>query len=120
MDGELFMCQIYVDDIIFGSSNPSFSEEFKKMMADMFEMSMMGELNFFLGLQMRQRKNGTFIFQKKYVKDMLKKFDMVNAKGLRTPIQTNSHLDLKENGNPLIKSISFRDRFPTLSFMHLA
>lgn len=56
MDGELFVCQIYVHNIIIGSTNHTLSEEFEKMMADKFEMSMIGELKFFLGLQIRQQK----------------------------------------------------------------
>ena len=65
---DLFVCQIYVDDIIFGCTNPDISEEFAKMMSKKYEMSMMGELKFFLGLQIRQQKNGTFISQEKYIK----------------------------------------------------
>src|SRR3954466_12750417 len=61
---ERFVCQIYVDDIIFGCTNPDISEEFTKMMSKKYEMSMMGELKFFLGLQIRQQKNGTFISRK--------------------------------------------------------
>ena len=58
-DDELFVCQIYVDDIIFGSTNPHFSEKFGKLMSEKFEMSMMSELKFFLGLQIKQTKEGT-------------------------------------------------------------
>ena len=61
---ELFVCQIYVDDIIFGSTNPHFSEKFGKLMSEKFEMSMMSELKFFLGLQIKQTKEGTFVSQK--------------------------------------------------------
>jgi hypothetical protein len=61
-------------------------------------MSMMGELKFFLGLQVKQLKEGTFISQTKYTHDMLKKFDMVNAKPIKTPMPTNRHLDLNEEG----------------------
>ena len=57
-----------------------------------FEMSMMGELKFFLGFQIKQVKDGTFISQTKYTHDMLKKFDMVNAKPIKTPMPTNGHL----------------------------
>ena len=53
---ELFVCQIYVDDIIFGSTNPTLCKEFGEMMAREFEMSMIGELNFFLGFQIKQLK----------------------------------------------------------------
>ena len=57
---DLFVLQIYVDDIIFGSTNQDFCDEFRKMMASEFEMSMIGELSYFLGLQINQIKNGTF------------------------------------------------------------
>ena len=69
VNGELFVCQIYVDDIIFGSTNPHFSEKFGKLMSEKFEMSMMSELKFFLGLQIKQTKEGTFVSQTKYNKD---------------------------------------------------
>jgi hypothetical protein len=56
--GELFVCQIYVDDIIFSCIKQYYSEEFGKMMAKAYDMSMMGELKFFLGLQIRHQENG--------------------------------------------------------------
>jgi hypothetical protein len=65
MGKDLFMCQIYIDDIIFGSTNKSFCEEFSKIMTYRFEMSMMGVLTFFLGFQIKQAKEGTFICQTK-------------------------------------------------------
>ena len=76
VNGELFVCQIYVDDIIFGSTNPHFSEKFGKLMSEKFEMSMMSELKFFLGLQIKQTKEGTFVSQTKYTKDLFKKLNM--------------------------------------------
>ena len=57
---DLFVCQVYVDDIIFGSTNQEFCDEFGKMMANEFEMSMIGDLSYFLGLQIKQLKNGIF------------------------------------------------------------
>nr|CAH66492.1 H0321H01.1 [Oryza sativa]CAH66516.1 OSIGBa0142C11.4 [Oryza sativa] len=95
---DLFICQIYVDDIIFGSTNASFCEEFSSIMTKRFEMSMMVELTFFLGLQVKQAQEGTFISQTKYVKDILKKFGMEDAKPIKTPMPTNGHLDLDDNG----------------------
>ena len=59
--GDLFICQLYVDDIIFGSPNISFNEEFAALMTEKFEMSMMGELKFFLGFEIKQGLEGTFI-----------------------------------------------------------
>ena len=60
-DGELFVCQIYVDDIIFGCTDQRYTDEFGYMMSEEYQMSMMGELKFFLGLQIRQQRNGIFI-----------------------------------------------------------
>jgi hypothetical protein len=91
---DLFVCQIYVDDIIFGSTNKSSCEEFSRIMIQKFEMSMMGELNYFLGFQIKQLQEGTFICQTKYIQGILKKFGMKNAKPIKTPMGTNGHLDL--------------------------
>jgi hypothetical protein len=76
MGKDLFVCQIYVDDIIFGSTNKSFCDEFSKIMTDRFEMSMMEVLTFFLRFQIKQAKEGCFISQTKYTSDILKKFGM--------------------------------------------
>ena len=75
-DGDLFVCQIYVDDIIFGSTNQMSCEEFSRVMMQKFKMSMMGELNYFLGFQVKQLKEGTFISQTKYTQDLLERFGM--------------------------------------------
>jgi hypothetical protein len=73
---DLFICQIYVDDIIFGSINESFCEEFGKMMSNEFEMSMIEELRFLLGLQIKHLKAEIFVSHSKYLKNMLKKFGL--------------------------------------------
>jgi hypothetical protein len=70
----LFVCQIYVDDIIFGSTNKSTCEEFSRIMIQKFEMSMMGELKYFLGFQVKQLQEGTFISKTKYIQDILANF----------------------------------------------
>jgi hypothetical protein len=95
---DIFVRQIYVDDIIFGSTNDKFCEEFSRIMTKRFKMSMMGELKFFLGFQIKQMKGGTFLCQTKYVKDMLKRFDMADSKPIKTPMTLNGHLDLNEEG----------------------
>jgi hypothetical protein len=71
-----------------------FSVEFSKIMTDRFEMSMMEVLIFFLGFQIKQAKEGTFINQTKYTRDILKKYGMDNMKPIKTPMGTNGHLDL--------------------------
>jgi hypothetical protein len=105
IDGDLFICQIYVDDIIFGSTNDALSHEFATMMSREFEMSTIGELNFFLGFQIKQMDHGTFVSQDKYLKDILKKFDMENCKPNKTPMATNAHLNLDVEGKPVDQSL---------------
>ncbi|GKB38653.1 putative ribonuclease H-like domain-containing protein [Tanacetum coccineum] len=76
--GDILLVQVYVDDIIFGSTKKSLCVEFEQMMHKRFQMSSMGELTFFLGLQVKQKDDGIFISQDKYVADILKKFDFIN------------------------------------------
>ncbi|KAJ9557015.1 hypothetical protein OSB04_011629 [Centaurea solstitialis] len=89
---DLLLVQIYVDDIIFGSTNPELCTKFSKIMETEFEMSMMGELNFFLGIQVKQNSDGIFINQSKYIKDMLKKFHMTDCSPIKTPMPTGNLL----------------------------
>jgi hypothetical protein len=94
VDKDLLICQIYVDDIIFGSTNQSFCDEFSNIVTDRFEMSMIRELKFFLEFQFKQFEDGTFLSQTKYTHHILKKFAMDKAKPIKTPMGTNGHLDL--------------------------
>jgi hypothetical protein len=103
VDGHIFVCQIYVDDIIFGSTNETCCEEFSKVMTKRFEMSMMGELKFFLGFKIKQAKEGTFICQTKYTRDMLKKFDMDKAKPIKTQCLPMDTWTSMKKGNLWIK-----------------
>ncbi|KAJ9566856.1 hypothetical protein OSB04_002822 [Centaurea solstitialis] len=84
------------DDIIFGSTCPDFCETFSKLTR--YEMSMMGELNFFLGLQVKQLSAGIFINQAKYIKDILKKYNLENAKIMKTPMSPSCALDSDPDG----------------------
>jgi hypothetical protein len=102
---DLFVCQIYVDDIIFGSTNKSTCEEFSRIMIQKFEMSMMGELKYFLGFQVKQLQDGTFISQTKYTQDILNKFGMKDAKPIKTPMGTNGHLDLNTGGKSIDQKV---------------
>ncbi|GJX46534.1 putative ribonuclease H-like domain-containing protein [Tanacetum coccineum] len=90
--GDILLVHVYVDDIIFGSTKKSLCVEFESLMHKKFQMSSMGELTFFLGLQVMQRDDGIFISQDKYVADILKKFDFVTIKTTSTPIETNKAL----------------------------
>jgi hypothetical protein len=74
-------------------------------MANEFEMSMIGELSYFLGLQIKQLKNGIFISHGKYIKDMLKKFGISDSKSISTPIQTYVNLDSDASGNMVYQKL---------------
>ena len=95
------LVQIYVDGIIFGGSSHSLVAKFVDLMSREFEMSMMGELTLFLRLQIKQTREGTFVHQGKYTKDLLKKFDMGEAKPLSTPMLTMMALDADEEGEAM-------------------
>jgi hypothetical protein len=86
-----------VDNIIFGGSSYVLVSSFQEMMEE-FQMSMMGELTFFLGIHVKQTKQGTFVHQAKYTKDLMKKFNMAELKLVSTPMSTATTLDLDENG----------------------
>ncbi|KAK6146399.1 hypothetical protein DH2020_020268 [Rehmannia glutinosa] len=101
-DGEsMLLVQIYVDDIIFGSTNKELCDKFSNLMQGKFEMSMMGELTFFLGLQVRQLKDGTFISQTKYTRDLMKKFGMEEKSSMKIPMNTSVKMDMDADGKPV-------------------
>nr|AEJ07943.1 Ji4 putative pol protein [Zea diploperennis] len=116
LDNDLFVCQIYVDDIIFGSTNESTCEEFSRIMTQKFEMSMMGELKYFLGFQVKQLQEGTFISQTKYTQDILTKFGMKDAKPIKTPMGTNGHLDLDTGGKSVDQKV-YRSMIGSLLYL---
>ncbi|GJR84530.1 retrovirus-related pol polyprotein from transposon TNT 1-94 [Tanacetum coccineum] len=88
----LIIVQIYVDDIIFGSTCQDMCDEFAKIMHDEFKMSMMGKLNFFLRLQIKQMKDGILINQSNYIKEMLQKFSLEDSKPMKTPMSSDTKL----------------------------
>jgi hypothetical protein len=113
---DLFVLQIYMDDIIFGSNNQDYCDEFEKMMANKFEMSMIGVLSYFLGLQIKQLKNETFMSQEKYIKDMLKKFGIKDAKDISTLMGTNRNLDSDVSGN-MMNQTMYRSMIESLLYV---
>ncbi|WVZ75853.1 hypothetical protein U9M48_023877 [Paspalum notatum var. saurae] len=97
--GDTLIVQIYDDDIIFGGSSHALVSSFAEQMSREFEMSIMGELQFFLGLQIKQCPEGTFVHQAKYTRDILKKFEMGDSKPMTTLMSTNMALDADEDGD---------------------
>ncbi|GKE86724.1 putative ribonuclease H-like domain-containing protein, partial [Tanacetum coccineum] len=96
--GDILLVQVYVDDIIFGSTKNSLCTEFEKMMHKKFQMSSMGELTFFLELQVKQKEDGLFISPDKYVTEILKKFGFTVVKTASTPMETQKLLLKDEDG----------------------
>ncbi|GKE13486.1 retrovirus-related pol polyprotein from transposon TNT 1-94 [Tanacetum coccineum] len=109
---DILLVQIYVDDIIFGSTNPKFSKRFEKLMHGRFEMSLMGEMKFFLGLQIHQSPRGIFINQAKYTLEILKKHGMEKGQSIGTPMATKPKLDADLSGEPckLYKLVSWMSK----------
>nr|GFA84821.1 retrovirus-related Pol polyprotein from transposon TNT 1-94 [Tanacetum cinerariifolium] len=95
--GDILRVHIYVDDIIFGSTNPKLSKQFEKLMHNKFEMSMMSELKFFLGIQIHQSSRSIFINQAKYAQEKLIKHGMTSCDSVGTPMATK-HLDADLSG----------------------
>ncbi|GJZ51321.1 retrovirus-related pol polyprotein from transposon TNT 1-94 [Tanacetum coccineum] len=97
--GDILLVQVYVDDIIFRSTNPDFLKRCANLMKNNFEMSMMGELKFFLGLQVHQYTRGIFIIQSQYVIGLLKKHGLDECVSMNTPMETE-RLDADLQGTP--------------------
>ncbi|GJW08301.1 retrovirus-related pol polyprotein from transposon TNT 1-94 [Tanacetum coccineum] len=106
---DILLVQVYVDDIIFGSTNPDFSKHFSNLMKNNFEMSMMGELKFFLGLQVHQSPRGIFISQSQYAIELLKKHGLDECVSMSTPMATE-RLDADLQGTPTDQMTSSYDR----------
>ncbi|WVZ63797.1 hypothetical protein U9M48_013402 [Paspalum notatum var. saurae] len=114
--GDTLIVQIYVDDIIFGGSSHALVSSFAKQMSREFEMSLMGEHQFFLELQIKQGPEGTFVHQAKYTRDILKKFEMDDSKSMTTPMSTNTVLDADEDGEAVDQK-EFRGMIGSLLYL---
>nr|GEU83562.1 putative ribonuclease H-like domain-containing protein [Tanacetum cinerariifolium] len=90
--GDILLVRVYVDDIIFGSTRKELCNEFERLMHEKFQMSSVGELTFFLGLQVKQKIDSIFISQDKYVAEILKKFRFTEVKNASTPMKTQKPL----------------------------
>jgi len=115
-DNHQIIIVIYVDDIIFGGSKDEMCKDFANQMQTEFEMSMIGELSYFLGLQVNQLKNGIFISQIKYVKELLKKFTMEDCKPVSTPMTIGCKLS-KDDKLPLVDQTIYRSMIGSLLYL---
>nr|GEU29241.1 hypothetical protein [Tanacetum cinerariifolium] len=97
---DLLLVQIYVDDIIFASTNTTLCNEFANLMTTKFKMSMMGHMSFFLGLQISQSPRGIFLNQLKYASEIIKKYGLLTSDSVDTPMVEKNKLDEDLQGTP--------------------
>jgi hypothetical protein len=113
---DFLLVQIYVDDIIFCDSSHTLVSRFQEMMESEFQMSIMGELTFFLGTQVKQTKQGTFVHQTKYMKDLMKKFNMAELKSMSTPMSSVASLGPDEDGE-VVDQREYRSMIGSLLYL---
>ncbi|GJX10401.1 putative ribonuclease H-like domain-containing protein [Tanacetum coccineum] len=113
---DILLVQVYVDDIIFGSTKKSLCDEFEGLMHKRFQMSSLGGLTFFLGLQVQQKKDGIFISQDKYVVEILKKFDFATVKTVSTPMEPNKAL-IKDEEVDSVDAHLYRSMIGSLMYL---
>ncbi|GJT27598.1 putative ribonuclease H-like domain-containing protein, partial [Tanacetum coccineum] len=118
LKGDILLVQVYVDDIIFGSTKKSLCDEFEQIMHNRFQISSMGELTFFLGLQVKQKEDGIFISQDKYVCEILKKFGFSSVRTDSTPMETNKALIKDEDGDDVDVHL-YRSMIGSLMFIYV-
>nr|GEU46122.1 hypothetical protein [Tanacetum cinerariifolium] len=114
--GNILLVQFYVDDIIFGSTKKELCNAFERLMHEKLQMSSMGELTFFLGLQVNQKKDGIFISQDKYVAKILNKFGFTEVKNASTLMETQKPL-LKDEGGKEVDVHIYRSMIGSLVYL---
>nr|GEY01895.1 retrovirus-related Pol polyprotein from transposon TNT 1-94 [Tanacetum cinerariifolium] len=115
-DDDILVVQVFIDDIIFGSTDPRYATLFSDLMKSRFEMSMMGEMTFFLGLQVNQSPSGIFINQSKYVHEILKKYGLNTFDIVGTPMDIKNKLDLDQIGTT-VDATKYRSMIGALMYL---
>nr|GEU85634.1 hypothetical protein [Tanacetum cinerariifolium] len=113
---DVVLVQVYVDDIIFGSTSYKLCKQFEKLMTKKFEISMMGELTYFLGLQIKQDEKGISICQEQYIKNLLKKYEISDSSLVKTPMVPPNNLGPDLAGKPVNKT-SYRGMIRSLMYL---
>ncbi|GJZ31883.1 retrovirus-related pol polyprotein from transposon TNT 1-94 [Tanacetum coccineum] len=115
-DDNILVVQVYVDDIIFGSTHPRYTQLFSDLMKSCFKMSLMGEIMFFLGLHVNQPPCGIFINQSKYVLEILKKYGMESCNPVSTTMEIKDKLDRDQHGSP-VDETKYRSMIGALMYL---
>ncbi|GKD68653.1 retrovirus-related pol polyprotein from transposon TNT 1-94, partial [Tanacetum coccineum] len=113
---ELLLVLIYIGDIIFASSNTTMCNEFANLMTTKFKMSMMGQMPFFLGLQISQSPRGILLNQSKYAYEIIKKYSLLTSNSVDTPMVEKNKLDEDLQGTPF-DAILYRDMIGSLMYL---
>jgi hypothetical protein len=113
---DFLLVQIYMDDIIFGGSSHTLVSRFQEMMESEFQMSMIGELTFFLGIQVKKMKQSTFVHQAKSTKDLMKKFNMAELKPVSTPMSSAASLGPNKDGEA-VDQREYRSMIGSLQYL---
>nr|GEW74897.1 hypothetical protein [Tanacetum cinerariifolium] len=113
---DILVVQVYVDDIIFGSTHPKYTQLFSDLMKSRFEISMMGEMTFFFGLQVNQSPCAIFINKSNYVLEIPKKYGMESCDFVGTPMEIKDKLDLDQNGTP-VDATKYRSMIGALMYL---
>ncbi|KAH9697055.1 hypothetical protein KPL71_023445 [Citrus sinensis] len=100
-DGDILTVCLYVDDLIFTGSNPSLFEEFKRVMIKEFEMTDIGLMAYYLGIEVKQKEEGIFISQESYAKEIFKRFKMNDCKPISTPVECRVKLSKHDEGEDI-------------------
>eukprot|EP00253_Pinus_taeda_P002769 PITA_02769 len=115
-NNKLLILVVYVDDIIFGSNEEAMSRNFSSIMQQEFEMSLLGELTYFLGLQVQQRKDGILLSQTKYLKQILKMYGMEDSKPVCTPMVTGCSLSSNDE-SAVVHQTTYRSMIGSLLYL---
>lgn len=117
--GDIMIVCLYVDDMIFTGNNSDMYKDFKKAMTKEFEMTDIGEMSFFLGVEVKQMRDIIFMSQKKYAEQLLRKFRMQDCKPVATPTEPSMKLSVNSKSEPVnptfFKSVIGSLRYLTIS-----
>ncbi|XP_058202952.1 uncharacterized mitochondrial protein AtMg00810-like [Rhododendron vialii] len=116
IESDLLIAQIYVDDIVFGSTNERHAKQFEAQMSHEFQMSLMGELTYFLGFQILQLNDGIFLFQSTYAKELVKNFGLEDSKSIRTPMGSTVKI-AKDIEGVCVDSMLYRSMIGSLLYL---
>ncbi|XP_071916242.1 uncharacterized mitochondrial protein AtMg00810-like [Coffea arabica] len=116
VDGEIVVISLYVDDLLVTGSSKELIDKFKKEMEDVFEMTDIGMMSFFLGMEIQQKQNEVFLCQQKYAKEVLKNFNMEGCKSTATPMNQKEKF-CKEDGAEKVDEEPYRSLIGCLMYL---